>query len=467
MSRSRNRGNILVIDDEVEVFLELKSSLKAQNVYHRKNLRGVREAIRGKKIDLAFIDLNLEGDLNPERLGGLEYISKFHQTFPTVTIVVLSQYRDVDGVVKAVNSGATDYKWKGALDPDTVKFREEINQLIRGKKERDRLKESTKIEIWGKSPQTQRLIYELDKIAKTQESIFLYGEPGVGKANVLSYLHNKSLHYTESRPVVRENLSHYSYRDILTILKGKPRKGSTNFIKKARNNILELSHISQTSLEVQKILLEVIRRRSYLAGGDSLIIQFIFLLDRSPAELLAKKKLHAELFYALSCIKVEPLRNRKDDLFNIIPKWLAKRGFAQQQFSEPFFAYFTGYDYPGNTEELYALLEEMMKRHQEKFSQNNSWKQQEIGWESIPKVLLEEGIQDELANMDRAVAKVELEYIERALQYFNGKKGKAAKALNIPSGADNLKKSYIRKYQELFPDLVQQFPMIMKCYKIN
>ena len=180
------RGNILVIDDEYEVFEELKEYLPAHNLYYTANLRGVNTLFTQKKIDLAIIDLNLAGNDSKDHLSGLVYIKRVHNRFPTVSIMAISQFSDVELVEEAIRNGAKRYKWKGELDPTEQAFREEVNDLIKEKRKQDSKRHVASTEIWGRSPNTLLLKEKLNEKAITKESFFLVGEPGVGKDNAIS-----------------------------------------------------------------------------------------------------------------------------------------------------------------------------------------------------------------------------------------------------------------------------------------
>ena len=461
------RGNILVIDDEKDVFEELKQALPAHNVYYSSDLTGVNDTFTRKKIDLAIIDLNLKGNRNEDRFSGLDYIRKVHARFPTIIIMVISQYRDVHRVEQAIHNGATRYKWKGALDPDTVEFRKEINELVKTKRDLDQFRKVVKTEIWGNSPNTKELKRQLEKVAKSQLSVFIYGEPGVEKVNASNYLHFKSLYYSESRPLIRVDLSQFMPKELMAILSSKPDKGKTNFLKKSRNNLLEVSNIQNIPFTIQKAFWEIIQSRRYLRAVDQLIIQFVFLLDENPQKLIKNGKLYPDLFFGLGHIEIQPLRERKADLLDIIPEWLKVRGYQIDILEKRILNRFLAYDYPGNTQELHRCLEDMLTHHVDCHPIENSWKTSPIRPESLPNYLKTHSSLSDLSSMEKEVAKLELSFIEEALQIHNGHKGEAAKALGKPKTADNLKKSYIDKYKRLFPELIKTFPMIVKVYKLN
>ena len=283
------RGNILVIEDEEEEFNELKECLPAHNLYHAADLTGVRTSFTSKKIDLAIIDLNLQGDDSKDRLSGLDYIKRVHSRFPTVSIMVISQFSDVELIEEAIQNGAKRYKWKGEFDPTDQAFREEINDLIKEKRNQDDKRYSAQTEIWGNSPNTKALREELDKKAKTKESFFLVGEAGVGKDNALQYLYFRSLHYSNARPFEEIDFNIEKSSMVLAVLKAEPSDKRKNFLKNARNNILVLRNIQLATREVQRAFCYILKNRSYLHAPDNLLIQVVIVVEEEPQKLVAEK----------------------------------------------------------------------------------------------------------------------------------------------------------------------------------
>ena len=461
------RGNILVIDDERDVFDGLQRGLPAHNLYYASTLTGVKDAISRRQIDLAVVDLNLKlGD--EDRFSGLEYIKTLHQRYPGLSIIVISKYRDIERVKTAIQNGALDYIWKGALDEDSVEFRERINHLIGAKRARDTLLDTLQQEVWGDAPQTQALHQALNDIAAKHASCWLYGEPGSGKYHVVRYLHYRGTQHSKlagSREPVVAVPAHFSTEELRLILQGKREK--INFLREAHGHILFLKNPYEVSWEIQEGLLQIYKERRFLRQGRAVNIQYILGLEEEPEYLLEDKRLHPDWFQELTCLRIAPLRDRPADLYTLIPQWLQRHGYAVGALPGNIMQRFLAYPYPGNVSELFRLLDVMLRNHREAFAKGNQWVNQPIGWDSIPGPILE--YRDQLGDMAYQVAKLELTHIERALQRHYGQrryKSLVATAVGV-SSADNLKKTYIDKYAYLYPGLIRTFPMIVKCYKID
>ena len=62
----------MVIDDEPEVYEDVRDGLPGHNVHHVDSLPKVRSKIKDKSIDLAIVDLNIK-DENRRRPDGSRY----------------------------------------------------------------------------------------------------------------------------------------------------------------------------------------------------------------------------------------------------------------------------------------------------------------------------------------------------------------------------------------------------------
>lgn len=451
-----------MIDDESKVFLQLQESLKAHDLFHAPTLAGVKDIFKRNEIDLAIVDLNLKVAGN-DRFSGLDYIKKLNERYPHMSILVISKYDDPERIKQAIQNGATDYLWKGGFKANSVEFRTKINELVRRKKSLEQLSIEFRREIIGESPQTQQLRRELENYAREQKSLFLLGERGVGKENFVRFLHyvaaDKYRHYSLARPPITVNVSDFSPGDLEQAFRAKEKTSPFSFLLQAHQNILYVKNLASVSQELQEKFLDVCQTRK-LPNGRPANIQFVFGIE-ADAEV---NQIIPELFHALTTVRIQPLRDRAADLHQLIPAWLKEKGADPDRLMpETIFSLWTGYAYPRNNSELFGLLQNALTRHQIRYPEG-AWKTKPLGIQDLPEVIQKSGEREE--DMFLQVARLELGFIERALQRFDmerDQKTRAAHSLGITS-ADNMTKTYIKKYHQKYPSLLSQYPMIMKCY---
>ncbi len=101
------RGNILVVDDTVEIRELLHSRLEQQghNVIEAKNGREALNLMRNVDLDLVLLDIMM-----PE-MNGYQVLEEVRESpeLHHIPIIVISAIDDIDSVVRCIELGATDY----------------------------------------------------------------------------------------------------------------------------------------------------------------------------------------------------------------------------------------------------------------------------------------------------------------------------------------------------------------------
>ena len=150
--------------------------------------------------------------------------------------------------------------------------------------------------------------------------------------------------------------------------------------------MLVLRNIQQASKEVQRAFCYILKNKSYLNAPDNLLIQFVILLEEEPQKLIKERKLYGELLSQADCIQIPPLRERKLDIPDLISHWLADKEYPSSLLSLEVQGILKGYDYPGNSHELFALLDRMVSAHILKHKAH--WQNRKILLDSLPLELL-------------------------------------------------------------------------------
>lgn len=460
------RGNILVIEDEEYVFEDLEFGLgQAHNMHYADNLSKVNKYMRSYSIDLAFVDLNFQ--LNKkERLSGLKYIKSLRSRYPTLTIVVLSQYSDTDRIVKATQNGADYYLIKNNLDPDSDEFREQVRQWINTKKRLDQKRNLDSLEAWGKTEFSDAIMHKSYEYCLARKSFLLVGEPGLGKTFLLDQMYRKSPYFKDGKSPQEIDLAEIAPQDIKDFVHLRRGSGANNFLKKSPIKIIFLKNLDKISLSIQELFLTLIEKKAYIGTEEPMKLQLVFLVEKDPNELIQTQRLSPEFVAYMPKLVLKPLRDRMEDLPDLIKQWQRRKGRKDLTFTQNAHLLLRRYPYPGNITEFYALLNETLTNHQKK--QPLDWQKAPIQPESLPGILHKTS-SHMLDKMQFEVARVHLRFIEAALKKYEGMRGQknlAAEELYVHS-ADNLKKTFINKYWDEYPDLMRGFPTIMKKYKLN
>ncbi|MEM7509682.1 MAG: response regulator [Bacteroidota bacterium] len=464
------RGNILVIDDEYDVFEDLDDSLQGQNVYYAGSLPDIRKAFAKYNIDLAFVDLNIKIDGEDRIETGIEYIKTLRSSYPNLLIYVLSNYSDIERIVEAMKNGADNYLWKGRLKVASVKFKDTIRRTINQKKKEDakRLKWKTREWEWKYLP--GKTLRTLKQFVMDERSFFLVGERGL-RQEVVWY---KTMSEAKSNRLKSKelfspvDLEEFSEKKLISILLKKNEGGKDNFLAKANNSILYFENLEKVPLRVQKDLCKVLVSRAFLSKEDRSIIHIhaIFGLSAEPELLTLQQKVHPELSALLPSVILSPLRERKEIIPELIKDYVQHTFQKELQFTDDALDLFHTYSYPQNIDELYRLIHKSVQLHQER--ESSGWSRKPIDVMSLPEELRRQPTSLTQEDMAYEIAAIRLRYLDKALKKYDGKrrqKDLAAKQLGLHS-ADNLKKTIVDKYWKRYPELVKRYSLIIDKYKL-
>src|SRR5215203_1364730 len=211
-----------------------------------------------------------------------------------------------------------------------------------------------------------------ERVSSTDANVLITGESGAGKDLLAAFIHSRS----------RRSLQPFAKIDCATLpaelleaeLFGYERGAFTGAVEAkagrfeaADKGTVVLDEIAHLSTDAQAKLLRVIERREFeRLGGRKTIKLDARLIALTNVDLDAAVKVgrfREDLFYRLNVIniRVPPLRERKDDLSQLIQHFLnycsAKHGRNVQRVSPEVQATLKAYDYPGNARELANVIE--------------------------------------------------------------------------------------------------------------
>jgi DNA-binding NtrC family response regulator len=209
-----------------------------------------------------------------------------------------------------------------------------------------------------------RLFENIKKAARTDISIYISGETGVGKELVARAIHNES--NRAKQPFVAVNVANFSNDLIESQLFGHKKGAFTGAItnspglmRVAAKGTLFLDEVTCLPTHTQAKLLRVLQERQYYPVGDVNLQEFsasiVSASNMSFEEAIALHHFREDLRYRLEVIPLEvpPLRERRDDiilLFNYFlklasgdKKWKIDRQLAKK---------LKQYPWPGNVREL-------------------------------------------------------------------------------------------------------------------
>ncbi len=222
------------------------------------------------------------------------------------------------------------------------------------------------------SPVMKRLLSQAEKVARTDSTLLIQGETGVGKELLARQLHKMSIR--DSGPFEVVDLTAIPESLLESELFGYEKGAFTGAERQKRGRFeltrkgtLFLDEIGEIPLSFQVKLLRVLQEKTFVRVGGTKTLASNFRLivatNRDLAEEVKSGRFRQDLFYRLNMIPltVPPLREREDDIVLLagyfLARYAAKHGKSALSLSPEDEAVLRAYPWPGNVRELKNVME--------------------------------------------------------------------------------------------------------------
>jgi len=227
-------------------------------------------------------------------------------------------------------------------------------------------------EYVGQNSRLKETLVLAAKVARTDSTVLILGESGVGKEVLARAVHNSSRR--KGMPMIKVNCAAmpedlieselFGYED--GAFTGAKKGGKLGKFELAHSGTIFLDEIGDMSLTMQAKLLRVLQEKEFeRVGGNKTIkvdIRVIAATNRDLESMIEQGTFRLDLYYRLNIVPLTltPLRERKDDLFELAKTFLKQ--FSGEvghdlTLSPKVMRFFQEYDWPGNIRELQNVLE--------------------------------------------------------------------------------------------------------------
>jgi len=323
---------------------------------------------------------------------------------------------------------------------------EQLNRKYFYELERIRKEMNGNVEIVAVDKKSISLMRLVNKISLMDSPVLLSGELGTGKEKIASYIHNHSKRTGCS--FVRVNFSiipkEKQFEQLFGYEDGDLGEYHMGILESAEGGTVYLEEIADMPLELQSYFLRMLQDGTCVMGDGAFgkfNVRIIAGSKYTLEELEVKSSVNFEILreFALFPLKLDPLRERKDDIVPLVDFFLNqynKKSGEKKQLDRESYIRLMNYEWPGNVRELKNLVQRAIIisptdviSDEDLFIEDNvefvQRKQEEI---------------PEKIDMKLEIAKLEADYIVRALRKFKSNRA-AAESL----GMDN--STFVRKRQ--------------------
>jgi DNA-binding NtrC family response regulator len=368
----RSQGNILLVDDDL-AFRVGTLALLEDHGFKASFATNGEEAMQ-KLAELPF-DLVLS-DLVMPGINGIELLKHIRDTYPGLTVIMITGFASIGTAVEAMRIGARDYVTK-PCDNDELMIK--IQHALEERR-KDRELKDLREELHGtvsvgqmisNSATMKLVVQQIQQVADTDVTVLIQGESGTGKELVARALHFNSRR--KAHPFVAVNCSAIPETLLESELFGYEKGAFTGATRQhagrfeeASSGTLFLDEIGDTPSSVQTKLLRVLQEKTIerVGGQGSITVEtrVVVATNRNLELMMMQGDFREDLFYRLNVfpITLPPLRDRLEDIPILTDHFLKRhaglgngrvRSVASSVISD-----MMGYSWRGNIRELENLI---------------------------------------------------------------------------------------------------------------
>ena len=365
-------ATILIIDDDTDVLTAVRLLLKTEvkEVVTEKNPENIRWLLSKQTFDLILLDMNFTSSINTGN-EGLFWLKKIKEFGSETTIIMITDYGDINLAVRSLKEGAADFvvkPWHNEKLVETIK----ATLKAKGKPSSNASVPVIGKEMIGESDVMNDIFLKIEKIAPTDANILILGENGTGKDLIARAIHQHSLR--ADKPFVKVDLGALTESIFESELFGHKKGAFTGAgedragrFEAAGGGTLFLDEIGNISLQQQVKLLSVLQNRQVTRLGSNdpinIDIRLICATNLPITELANESRFRKDLIYRINTVEIEipPLRKREDDII-LLAKHFANVYANKYLKPEPVFDAkaldkMRQYLFPGNVRELQYTME--------------------------------------------------------------------------------------------------------------
>jgi two-component system, NtrC family, response regulator AtoC len=363
--KSRRKGLVLVVEDELEVRRYLDMALKCHGydvALAEDGLKAV-DFLRDNHKSVAAVLLDVIMPLK----DGIQALREIRQFNPDLPVVVISSAVSPDKIVEAMKCGATDFLAKPISHEELCTA---LQKALPGGWQPGPViapdTDETDLSSFVANGTEDAFISTVRKVAPTQVPVIIQGETGTGKEVLARYLHANS--NRSDRPFLKLNCAALPSELVESELFGYDRGAFTGAFQKkagmfelADGGTLLLDEIGDMDFKLQAKLLQVLQDKTFqhLGGKEtiSVDVRVFAATHRDLEQAIDAGTFREDLYYRLNVISLEiaPLRERKNRIISLANGLMRKHnpaGAAVPSFPDNLKRAMMDYEWPGNVREL-------------------------------------------------------------------------------------------------------------------
>jgi len=363
---------VLVVDDDQGLRFSVRETLAQTGSFQ------VEEAVDGldalEKIKAIRYDLVLL-DVDMPRLNGMEALKLIKEHDPSIVVLIMTAYANINDAVSAVKEGAYNYISKPVKGDELLKLVERAlcaHALISSVAASAPILTEAGRKIIGNTAEMQKVFNIINRLSKVDTPVLIRGASGTGKELVARAIHFNSAR--KDAKFVAINCSAIPENLFESELFGHEKGSFTGAHERkigrfqfAEGGTLFLDELGDMPVMMQVKLLRVLQEKVFTPVGSNREIEanvrVIAATNRPLEQMINEGKFREDLFYRLNVVPIylPSLADRKNDIDNLITSFIKK--FNKQHakriigLSPEAVSVMKKYAWPGNIRELENVIE--------------------------------------------------------------------------------------------------------------
>ena len=358
---------IWVVDDDASIRFVLEKALQkvGMDVRSFSNPRDVLSAFADACPQVLISDIRMPGG------NGIDLLQQIRQSHPSLPVIIMTAYSDLDSAVASLQGGAFDYLSKPFdVDKAVDLIQRAVDESLREEQADEAQQDAP--ELLGQAPAMQEVFRAIGRLAHSQVTVLITGESGSGKELVARALHQHSPR--SDGPFVAINTAAIPKDLLESELFGHERGAFTGAqtmrrgrFEQAEGGTLFLDEIGDMPLELQTRLLRVLSDGHYYrVGGHGAIKSHVRVIAATHQHLeqrVAEGRFREDLFHRLNVIRLRlpPLRERSEDIAPLTRHFLQRSaqelGVEPKRISTEALHVLQQFPFPGNVRQLENLCQ--------------------------------------------------------------------------------------------------------------
>lgn len=422
--------SILIVEDDITFSLMLTTWLgkKGFVVRSSSSVSDAKRRLGEEAFDLVISDLRLPDS------DGIDLLKWLKSTHPSLPLIMMTSYAEIQTAVQAMKLGAADYIAK-PLNPDELlgKIRE-LAHVEEKAPTRVPVSSAPDLYIEGQSQAARQLYEHVRLVAPTDMSVLVTGASGTGKEYIARRIHEQSNRSkapfvaVDCGAIPKELAASEFFGHVKGSFTGAIENKTGAFVA-AQGGTIFLDEIGNLTYEVQVQLLRALQERKVKPIGSNqeiaINVRLISATNENLRQAIEKGDFREDLYHRINefTIRIQDLKERKEDLLLFANHFLDLANSELQKdiigFDNDTMQLFQSYSWPGNLRQMKNVI-----KYATLLATGRYITRKELPEELTENLLSHANIQ--LKNVEH-----ERDLIRKALQECGNNKTRAAQLLGI------------------------------------